>query len=40
VLVLGCSLLLAGLTLVILVIHLTSPAVSGWAWSARCCSPG
>jgi EmrB/QacA subfamily drug resistance transporter len=30
VLVLGCSLLLAGLALVILVIHLTSPAVSGW----------
>jgi EmrB/QacA subfamily drug resistance transporter len=30
VLVLGCSLLLAGLLLVILVIHLTSPAVSGW----------
>jgi EmrB/QacA subfamily drug resistance transporter len=31
VLVLGCSLLLAGLALVILVIHLTSPAVNGWA---------
>ncbi len=30
VLVLGCSLLIAGLALVILVIHLTSPAVSGW----------
>ena len=30
VLVLGCSLVLAGLILVILVIHLTSPAVSGW----------
>jgi EmrB/QacA subfamily drug resistance transporter len=30
VLVLGCSLLLAGLLLVILVIHLTSPAVNGW----------
>jgi MFS family permease len=30
VLVLGCSLLLAGLALVILVIHLTAPAVSGW----------
>jgi EmrB/QacA subfamily drug resistance transporter len=31
VLVLGCSLLLVGLALVILVIHLTSPAVDGWA---------
>jgi EmrB/QacA subfamily drug resistance transporter len=31
VLVLGCSLLLAGLALVILVIHLTSPDVNGWA---------
>jgi EmrB/QacA subfamily drug resistance transporter len=30
VLVLGCSLLLAGLALAILVIHLTSPAVNGW----------
>jgi EmrB/QacA subfamily drug resistance transporter len=30
VLVLGCSLLLAGLALVILVIHVTGPAVSGW----------
>ena len=30
VLVLGCSLLLAGLLLVMLVIHLTAPAVSGW----------
>jgi MFS family permease len=30
VLVLGCSLLLAGLALVILVIHLTEPAVNGW----------
>ena len=30
VLVLGCSLLLTGLALVILVIHLTEPAVSGW----------
>ena len=31
VLVLGCSLLLVGLAFVILVIHLTSPDVSGWA---------
>ena len=31
VLVLGCSLLLVGLALVILVIHLTSPDVNGWA---------
>jgi EmrB/QacA subfamily drug resistance transporter len=31
VLVLGCSLLLAGLALVILVIHLTAPAVNGFA---------
>src|SRR5580698_2853294 len=31
VLVLGCSLLLAGLALVILVIHLASPDVNGWA---------
>jgi EmrB/QacA subfamily drug resistance transporter len=31
VLVLGCSLLLAGLALIVLVIHLTEPAVSGWA---------
>jgi len=30
VLVLGCSMLLMGLALVILVIHLASPAVSGW----------
>jgi EmrB/QacA subfamily drug resistance transporter len=30
VLVLGCTLLLAGLALVILVIHLTAPAVNGW----------
>jgi MFS family permease len=30
VLVLGCSLLIAGLAVVILVIHLTSPAVGGW----------
>jgi EmrB/QacA subfamily drug resistance transporter len=30
VLVLGCSLLLAGLALAVLVIHLTSPAVNGW----------
>jgi EmrB/QacA subfamily drug resistance transporter len=30
VLVLGCSLLLAGLALVILVIHLTEPSPSGW----------
>jgi len=30
VLMLGCSLLLIGLALVILVIHLTSPAVNGW----------
>ena len=31
VLVLGCSLLLIGLAAVIVVIHLTSPAVNGWA---------
>jgi Na+/melibiose symporter-like transporter len=31
VLVLGCTLLLAGLALVVLVIHLTAPAVNGWA---------
>jgi EmrB/QacA subfamily drug resistance transporter len=30
VLVLGCSVLLIGLAFVVLVIHLTSPAVSGW----------
>jgi EmrB/QacA subfamily drug resistance transporter len=30
VLVLGCSLLIIGLGLVVLVIHLTAPAVSGW----------
>jgi EmrB/QacA subfamily drug resistance transporter len=30
VLVLGCAMLLVGLALVILVIHLTAPAVSGW----------
>jgi EmrB/QacA subfamily drug resistance transporter len=30
VLVLGCTLLLAGLALVVLVIHLTTPAVNGW----------
>jgi len=30
VLVLGCSLLLIGLALVVLVIHLTEPAVNGW----------
>jgi EmrB/QacA subfamily drug resistance transporter len=30
VLVLGCTLLLAGLALVVLVIHLTAPAVNGW----------
>jgi EmrB/QacA subfamily drug resistance transporter len=30
VLVLGCSLLLIGLALVVLVIHLTAPAVNGW----------
>jgi EmrB/QacA subfamily drug resistance transporter len=30
VLVLGCSLLIAGLGLVVLVIHLTTPAVNGW----------
>ena len=30
VLVLGCSMLLIGLALAILVIHLTAPAVSGW----------
>jgi EmrB/QacA subfamily drug resistance transporter len=30
VLVLGCSMLLVGLALVILVIHLTAPAASGW----------
>jgi EmrB/QacA subfamily drug resistance transporter len=30
VLVLGCSLLIAGLALTVLVIHLTAPAVSGW----------
>jgi len=30
VLVLGCSLLLIGLALVVLVIHLTEPGVSGW----------
>jgi EmrB/QacA subfamily drug resistance transporter len=30
VLVLGCSLLIAGLGLVVLVIHLTAPAVNGW----------
>lgn len=31
VLVLGCSLLAAGLTLVALVVHLTGPEVNGWA---------
>jgi len=30
VLVLGCSLLIAGLALAVLVIHLTAPAVNGW----------
>jgi EmrB/QacA subfamily drug resistance transporter len=30
VLVLGCTLLLAGLALAVLVIHLTAPAVNGW----------
>jgi EmrB/QacA subfamily drug resistance transporter len=30
VLVLGCTLLLAGLAVVVLVIHLTAPAVNGW----------